>query len=267
MSAGNLLTDNPELYELQFPDPGRVAARFVDDVVRRFADRADAAPRLLDVGCGTGRDVGHLATVGYAATGLDTSVPMLAYARRRHPGVRFVHADMRAFTLGGHFDVITCLDSALLYCHRNADLTAFLRNCHRHLRPGGLLLAEMRNGAFFLGNTELLDGARTRTVTWRAVTYTSVTRLWIDHSEQLLRRERVWTWPACPRPLVQTSAWRLLFPAELRHLLDTAGFDVEALFDAPGPRTDPPWRPAAALSRALSGDRLHLVARRRDDVT
>ncbi|WKU05382.1 bifunctional 2-polyprenyl-6-hydroxyphenol methylase/3-demethylubiquinol 3-O-methyltransferase UbiG [Micromonospora sp. HUAS LYJ1] len=265
MSDGNLLTDNPELYEQQFPDPGHHAARFVDDVVRRFADRTDAAPRLLDVGCGTGRDVGYLATLGYAAVGLDTSVPMLTYARRRHPGVRFVHADLRDFELAGPVDVVTCLDSALLYCHTNADLTAFLRCCHRHLRPGGLLLAEMRNGAFFLGNTELLDGIRTRTVTWRGIPYTSGTRLWIDHGGQLLRRERVWTWPACPQPLVQTSAWRLLFPAELRYLLDTTGFDVVALFDAPGPRTDPPWQPSAALSSALSGDRLHLVARRRVD--
>ncbi|MFV2103476.1 class I SAM-dependent methyltransferase [Micromonospora sp. LOL_024] len=263
MSGENLLTDNPELYEQQFPDPGGVAARFVDDLVHRFADRSDAAPRLLDVGCGTGRDAGHLASLGYTATGLDTSVPMLTYAQRRHPGVRFVRADMRTFDLAEPFDVITCLDSALLYCHSNADLIAFLQRCHRHLRPGGLLLAEMRNGAFFLGNTELLDGVTTRTVIWGGVTYTAATRLWIDHCEQLLRRERVWTWPARPEPLVQTSAWRLLFPAELRHLLDAAGFDVVALFDAPGPRTEPPWHPAAVLSGALSGDRLHLVARRR----
>ncbi|MBQ1025037.1 bifunctional 2-polyprenyl-6-hydroxyphenol methylase/3-demethylubiquinol 3-O-methyltransferase UbiG [Micromonospora sp. C95] len=265
MTGENFLTDNPELYEQQFPDPEHVAARFVDDLVRRFADRAVTTPRLLDVGCGTGRDAGHLATLGYAATGLDRSVPMLTYAQRRHPAVRFVQADLRTFDLTDRFDVITCLDSALLYCHHNADLTVFLRRCHRHLRPGGLLLAEMRNGAFFLGNTELLDGIRTRTVTWHDVTYTSATRLWIDHRAQLLRRERVWTWPTGPRPLVQTSAWRLLFPAELRHLLDTAGFDVVALFDTPGPRTDPPWHPAAVLSDVLSGDRLHLVARRRND--
>ncbi|MDG4831742.1 class I SAM-dependent methyltransferase [Solwaraspora sp. WMMD1047] len=265
MTGENFLTDNPELYEQQFPDPGRTAARFVDDLVRRFAHRVGTAPRLLDVGCGTGRDAGHLATLGYTATGLDTSMPMLTYARRRHPSVRFLRADLRNFDLADRFDVITCLDSALLYCHRNADLTSFLSCCHRQLRPGGLLLAEMRNGAFFLGNTELLDGPRTRTVLWRDVRYTSETRLWIDHREQLLRRERVWTWPACPEPLVQTSAWRLLFPAELRHLLDTAGFDVVALFDTPGPRTDPPWQPGATLSSALTGDRLHLVARRRDD--
>lgn len=261
--TANLLTDNPEMYEALFPDPGHVAARFVDDLVRRHAPGTDR--RLLDVGCGTGRDVGHLAGLGYHATGLDTSTRMLDHARRRQPRARFVEADMRTFDLGTRFDVITCLDSAMLYCHSNADLVGFLDRCHSHLVPGGLLIAEMRNGAYFLGNADLLGAARTRTLTWRGTPYTSRTRLWIDHADQLLRRERVWSWPDRPEPLVQTSAWRLLFPQEVRHLLDGAGFDVLALFDAPGPRTDPVWRPGTEPSTTLSGDRLHLVARRRDD--
>ncbi|MFI2667366.1 class I SAM-dependent methyltransferase [Micromonospora carbonacea] len=259
-AGANLLTDNPALYEAQFPDPQHLAAGFVDDLLRRYAP---PGPRLLDVGCGTGRDAGWLAQLGWAVTGIDTSTAMLAHARRRHPRVRFVAADMRGFDLDARFDAVTCLDSALLYCHTNADLTAFLARCHAHLAPGGLLLAELRNGAFFLGNTELLDGTSVRTVPWRGVAYTSRTRLWIDHAAQLLRRERAWSWPGAPEPLVQTSAWRLLFPQELRHLLDTAGFDVLAMFDAPGPRTEPPWRPGAALSTTLRGDRLHLLARRR----
>ncbi|MFD1150881.1 class I SAM-dependent methyltransferase [Saccharothrix hoggarensis] len=257
----NLLTDNPALYEHQFPDPDHVAARFVHDVATRFA--SEPGRRLLDVGCGTGRDAGHLATLGYRAVGLDASPRMVEHAREHHPAVEFVLGDMRDFDLGRRFDVITCLDSALLYCHTNDDLDAFLRRCHDHLEPGGLLVAEMRNGAFFLGSTELLDGVRSRTVEWEGVSYTSHTRLWIDHAAQLLRRRREWSWPGA-RPLVQRSAWRLLFPLELRHFLDRAGFDVLALFDTPGPRTDERWTPDAPLGDALSGDRLHLVARRRD---
>jgi SAM-dependent methyltransferase len=253
----NLLTDNPALYEQQFPDPEHVAARFARDLVTRFGGGRD----LLDIGCGTGRDAGYLARDGYRVTGLDSSERMVDHAREHHPDAEFVLGDMRSFALGRRFDVLTCLDSALLYNHTNADLAAFLDRCRAHLVPGGLLIAEMRNGAFFLGSTELLDGVRTRTVTWQDVPYTSHTELWIDHADQLLRRRRAWEWPGQDEPLVQHSAWRLLFPQELRHLLDLAGFEVLALFDRPGPRTDEPWTPDADLTGPLSGDRLHLVAR------
>lgn len=255
----NLLTDNPALYEQQFPDPDHLAARFVHDLVTRFG----GGRHLLDIGCGTGRDAGYLARNGYQATGLDSSEAMVDHARLHHGQVDFVVGDMRSFALGRTFDVITCLDSAFLYCHTNADITSFLTRCREHLTPGGLLIAEMRNGAFFLGNTELLDGVRTRTVTWQGVDYTSHTALWIDHAAQLLRRRRDWTWAGRAEPLVQRSAWRLLFPQEIRLLLDLAGFDVLALFDEPGPRTDTPWKPDAELGGSLSGDRLHVVARLR----
>lgn len=257
--SANFLTDNPALYEHQFPDHDHLAARFVDDLVTRFGGGRD----LLDVGCGTGRDARYWSEQGYAVTGLDSSTEMVGYARTRSPRSDFEVADMRTFELGREFDVVTCLDSAFLYCHTNEELDSFLDRCRSHLRPGGLLIAEMRNGAFFLGNTELLDGVRERTVMWEDIAYRSRTRLWIDHAGQLLQRERLWDWPGCAEPLVQRSAWRLLFPQELRYVLERAGFEIDALFDDPGPRTDRPWHSDAALSEGLSGDRLHLVARRR----
>lgn len=261
----NFLTDNPAIYERQFPDPEHRAARFAHDVLARFGDSRPL--RVLDLGCGTGRDAGHLAALGHEVVGLDSSRSMIEYATEHQPAAAFVEGDLRDFDLGREFDAITCLDSALLYCHTNDDLTACLDRCHRHLAPGGLLVAEMRNGAFFLagtpGNTDLLDGVRTRTVTVDGVPHTSHTRLYLDHAEQLLRRHRVWEWPGQTEPLAQDSAWRLLFPQELRAFCDHAGFDVPALFDSPGPRTDEPWRADAPLSSGLTGDRLHLVARRR----
>ncbi|MFI6735055.1 class I SAM-dependent methyltransferase [Nonomuraea sp. NPDC050451] len=257
----NFLTDHPALYETQFPDPDHKAARFVDDQIRRFGGGPElldggGGPTLLDVGCGTGRDAGHLARLGYDVTGIDVSQPVLDHARGRHPRVRFVRADMRDFVLGRRFDVVTCLDSALLYCHTNADLAAFMDRCREHLRPGGLLIAEMRNGAHFL--THPVPEPFTRTVAHGGVTYTSRTELWLDHAAQLLRRRRVWSWPG-GGPLEQRSAWRLLFPRELAYFLAVAGFELLDLFDQPGPRAEPHDGPP------LSADRLHVVARSAKD--
>ncbi|MCJ1676083.1 class I SAM-dependent methyltransferase [Streptomyces sp. APSN-46.1] len=258
MTAGNLLTDRPELYEVRFPDPEHLAARWAEDILLRHG----AGPRVLDVGCGTGRDAAWLHhRAGREVTGIDTSEAMLAHARSHHPGPGYRLADMRDFDLQAAVDAIVCLDSALLYCHTNDDLTAFLARCRAHLTPGGLLVAEMRNGAFFLGNTELLDGPRTATLPWHGITYTSRTTLYVDHAAQLLRRRRIWTADDGSPPQEQRSAWRLLFPQELRYFLTTAGFEVLALYDGPGPRTEPPWSEGQAPRRAANSDRLHLVAR------
>lgn len=188
-------------------------------------------------------------------TGADLSEAMLAHARTHHPGPEYVRADLHGFDLGrGEFDAVVCLDSALLYCHTNDEIDAFLKSCRRALTPGGLLVAEMRNGAYFLGRTDLLDAPAVSSFTWQDVTYRSTTTLTVDRTAQLLCRKRVWTADDGLEPVEQRSAWRLLFPQELRHLLTAHGFEVLELHDGPGPRTEPPWqegrlRPATRRTR------------------
>ncbi|MYR40498.1 class I SAM-dependent methyltransferase [Streptomyces sp. SID5910] len=254
-----MLTDHPDLYEARFPDPRRLAARWAEDCLLRHR----AGPRVLDLGCGTGRDAAHLHQAGRRVTGVDLSETMLAHARARHPGPGYVRADLRGFDLGPRaFDAVVCLDSALLYCHTGDALDGFLTSCRHALTPGGLLVAEMRNGAYFLGRTDLLDTPTAHQFTWRGAVHRSVTTLTVDRTAQLLRRTRVWTTDdASASPVEQHSAWRLLFPQELRHLLTRHGFDVLELHDGPGPRTEPPWRPGLLPGTTADADRLHVVAR------
>ncbi|MEU0084536.1 methyltransferase domain-containing protein [Streptomyces sp. NPDC006274] len=258
-TTANLLTDNPALYEARFPDPERLAGRWTEDCLRRHGP---PGPRVLDIGCGTGRDAAYLHRAGRGVTGADLSEAMLTYARAEHPGPDYVRADLHRFDLGERaFDAVVCLDSALLYCHTNDQLDGFLTSCRRSLAPGGLLVAEMRNGAFFLGRTELLDAPLVGGFTRRGTVYRSTTTLYLDRAAQLLRRTRVWTADDGSPPVEQRSAWRLLFPQELRHVLAAHGFEVLALYDGPGPRTEPPWREGDPPAATADGDRLHLVAR------
>lgn len=266
--APNLLTDNPELYEARFPDPDHTAARFVDDILQAYRPDAIAGSRnhpaaVLDLGCGTGRDLGYLARKGYRCVGIDQSEAMVHYARTTYPRVTATVGDLREFSVGERFDAIVCLDSSLLYCHTDDELESCLRSCRDHLHPGGLLIAEMRNGAFFLGNTELLDTPTSSSFQRDGRTWRAETTLWIDHAAQLLRRRRQWQIPDTTDELVQTSAWRLLFPLELTGHLRRAGFAVRAMFDTPGPRTDTVWPGRAALDDledGMSGDRMHVIA-------
>ncbi|MCD9589911.1 bifunctional 2-polyprenyl-6-hydroxyphenol methylase/3-demethylubiquinol 3-O-methyltransferase UbiG [Streptomyces sp. 8ZJF_21] len=253
---GNLLTDSPELYEARFPDPERIAGRWAEDVLRRYG----AGPRVLDIGCGTGRDAAYLHGAGRTVVGADLSTAMLEYAREHHPGPEYRHADLRGFDLGA-FDAVVCLDSALLYCHTNDELDGFLTSCRAGLAPGGLLVAELRNGAFFLGRTELLDTPAVDAFSRHGTVHRSTTTLSVDRAAQLLRRRRVWTADDGSPPVEQHSAWRLLFPQELRHFLTAHGFTVLGLYDRPGPRTEPPWREGDDAATTVDADRLHLVAR------
>ncbi|PWI13279.1 SAM-dependent methyltransferase [Streptomyces sp. Act143] len=252
----NLLTDHPELYEARFPDPDRLAGRWTEDCLRRHG----AGPRVLDMGCGTGRDAAYLHGVGRTVTGADLSEAMLAHARTHHPGPEYVHADLHGFDVG-RFDAVVCLDSALLYCHTNTQLDAFLTSCRRALSSGGLLVAELRNGAYFLGRTDLLDRPTANSFIWQGTVHRSTTTLTLDRTAQLLRRTRVWTADDGSQPVEQRSAWRLLFPQELRHLLAAHGFEVLELHDGPGPRTEPPWQDGRLPGDTADADRLHVVAR------
>ncbi|RYF46182.1 MAG: class I SAM-dependent methyltransferase, partial [Comamonadaceae bacterium] len=210
--ARNLLTDNPALYEARFRDPDHIAARFVDDSLQAHLTPNDPGSwptSVLDLGCGTGRDLGHLAQKGYRCLGIDQSEAMVQYARTTYPGVTATVGDLREFSVGERFDAIICLDSSLLYCHTDDELESCLRSCRTHLHPGGLLIAEMRNGAFFLGNTELLDTPTSSSFQRDGRTWRAETTLWIDHAAQLLRRRRQWQIPDTTDEFVQTSAWSI----------------------------------------------------------
>jgi SAM-dependent methyltransferase len=261
--SGNLIAKNFEVQDQFYPEPDFETGRFVNAMLTRHG----GARSVLDVGCGFGREAGYLATLGYAVVGIEPEPAMLARARRDHPQIEFVDAAMPHFDLGRTFDAAICMGSSFLYLHENEAIHQSLLTLARHLRPGGLLLLEMRNGAFFLtraGWTEWLDVDHTKTIVVDGREVRSVARYWLDLEAQQLRRTRTWTVPGHPEPVVQHSAFRLLFPQELRFHLAQAGFEVVTMFDSPGPRAAEPWTADdLELSGTIEKPRLHVVARRR----
>jgi ubiquinone/menaquinone biosynthesis C-methylase UbiE len=103
---------------------------------------APTSPRsLLDVACGTGMHLSHLAK-HYRCEGLDLDAELLAIARQRCPGVEFHQGDMTRFDLDRTFDVVTCLFSAIGYATTPEKLDAAAAAMARHLGPGGVLIVE-----------------------------------------------------------------------------------------------------------------------------
>lgn len=104
----------------------RVTPRLVEPV---------AGERILDAGCGTGRNFPHLLKAGAEVAGMDFSTGMLRVAAERYPEVSLVQADMQQrwpFD-DGAFDAVL---NALVGEHLD-DLDTMSREMARVLRAGG----------------------------------------------------------------------------------------------------------------------------------
>ena len=96
---------------------------------------AGAAGSVLDIGCGTGRNL-PLYDASARVVGIDVSAAALARARRRRPGVSLVQGDAEALPFrAGTFDTVV---SALVFCSV-PDAARGLSEVKRVLRPGGTL--------------------------------------------------------------------------------------------------------------------------------
>lgn len=116
--------------------PNAVVA--MDARVTVAAVGARAGERVLDAGCGTGRNLPGLLASGAALTGIDFSPGMLRVARRHHPDVPLVRADLQVRWpfLDGAFDVVLC---ALVGEHLER-LDVVTHEMRRVLVPGGRMV-------------------------------------------------------------------------------------------------------------------------------
>ena len=96
---------------------------------------------LLDVACGTGLHLEHLAR-HFHVEGLDICPELLDIARERLPDVCLHLGDMTDFALGKQFDVVTCLFSSIGYVKTLDRLRDAVRSMTAHLKPQGVLAVE-----------------------------------------------------------------------------------------------------------------------------
>lgn len=107
--------------------------------------------RVLDCACGIGTQSLGLAKLGYHVTGSDLSAGAVRRARaeaaKRAVNVPFHVADVRhldELPVSG-FEVVMSMDNALPHLLSDSDLMQAARQMRARLRPGGTLLASVRD--------------------------------------------------------------------------------------------------------------------------
>jgi SAM-dependent methyltransferase len=128
-------------------------------------DRFDPRMRILDAGCGSGRNLVYFLREGFEVCGVDTSpdaiarVRVLARSLAPHlPTENFRREPVEKMSFEGEsFDAV--LSSAVLHFARDeAHWLAMMREMWRVLKPGGIFFARLASTAGVEGEVRHLGG-------------------------------------------------------------------------------------------------------------
>ena len=114
-----------------------------DRLRRKFVSYLPEHARIIDIGCGSGRDVRAFCDMGYDAVGLDASEEMARVAREQL-GVDVITGDMADWIAEEPYDGIWCC-AALLHLHEG-EAERFLSNLKTNLKPDGVVFISVKEG-------------------------------------------------------------------------------------------------------------------------
>lgn len=108
-----------------------------------FLDRLEPGARVLEIGCGAGRDAARIAERGFELDATDGVPAMVAKANERHDiGARLMRFDELEVEV--EYDAVWA-HACLLHCPR-AELPDVLARIYRALKPGGWHYASYKLG-------------------------------------------------------------------------------------------------------------------------
>lgn len=118
----------------------RVCAERLKNFVRF---RGRGRETILDLACGTGELEYSLRRSGLRFTGVDLSKQMLARARSKVDGVRFIRDDITAVRLQKTFDITVCLFDSVNHLGGITPVEKLFKTAKIHLRDGGYFIFDM----------------------------------------------------------------------------------------------------------------------------
>lgn len=118
----------------------------------KLAQAADSA-KVVEIGCGDGRDAEEITKRVAKYEGFDPSEGLLEIARNRLPNASFVRADALTYPYPSDLDVIYAFAS-LLHVNKQ-DMKLVLNKIAAALRPGGILYVSLKERSSYQEEVKL----------------------------------------------------------------------------------------------------------------
>jgi SAM-dependent methyltransferase len=215
----------PRLYEIAFDMNRKGEVDFLVHCFKRYARRP--VRRVLDIACGTGPHLTRLADRGYAMAGLDLSHANIDFVRARLAAkgqrAELVVGDMTDFRLRRPVDAALCMQDSQGHLLTNEQLVAHLRTVGRALRRGGLYIFDRYMASSWTDPARSWSWSRRR---GRLIVRASFSALNDVNPVSQVFREHMMLEAVengTRRVYRQTHLSRMVFPQELRALVDLAG--------------------------------------------
>lgn len=118
---------------------------FDREVLNEFAKNVRHQGLVCEIGCGPGQIARYLKDLGVDVYGVDLSLGQIKCARRLNPDVTFEQGDMLALDIPEASLAGIVVFYAIIHLKRE-DVTRALKDMHRALKPGGILLVSFHGG-------------------------------------------------------------------------------------------------------------------------
>jgi SAM-dependent methyltransferase len=213
------------------------------DDLQLYSNLAEASGGpILDVGCGTGRVMFHLAQAGHDTHGIESEESMLERAQHKlamMPHLRdhlhIYHGDVLTYDLGHDYALMMLSYNVMMHFHEQERQIALLKTLRGCIADDGLLVIDLPNAGETVASQDndnitlertFLDTDSGHMVMQQA---TSV----LDRVEQLMQVTWIYDEITGDGSLKRTVApvlFRYFFFPELKLLLERAGFEVDTVY-------------------------------------